>query len=88
MVAQEFDLLLGRNMQHVNSFPGFMGELDQTLRRHQRRGLVAPHRMRTRIALDAQALAVIETIFVLGMKRGAAADHLEYPPQAFVVLHQ
>ncbi len=88
MVAQELDLLLGRDMQHMNALAGFMGELDQPLRRHQRRGLVAPHRMRARIALDAQALAVVEAVFVLGMKSGAAADHLENPPQAFIVLDQ
>ena len=88
MIAQELDLLLGRDMQHVNALAGFMGELDQALGRHQRRGLVAPHRMRTRIALDAQPLAVVETILVLGMKRGAAPDHLKDPPQAFVVLDQ
>ena len=88
MVAQKLDLLLGRDMQHVDALAGLARELDQALRRHQRRGLVAPHRMRARIALDAQRLAVVEAIFVLGMKRGAAADHLEDPAQAFVVLDQ
>ena len=44
--------------------------------------------MRTRIALDAQALALVETVLVLGMKRGAAPDHLKDPAQAFVVLDQ
>src|SRR5713226_8724885 len=68
--AQKLDFLLGRDMQHVNAFSGFMGELDQTLRRHQRRGLVAPHGVRTRIALDAQIFAVVEPVFVLGVKRG------------------
>jgi len=75
-------------MQHVNPFSGFMGELDQALRRHQRRDLVAPYRMRTRIALDPHSLAVVEAVLVLGMKGGAAPDHLEDPPQAFVVLDQ
>ena len=88
MVAQELDLLLGRDMQHVNALSGFMGEIDQTLGRHQRGGLVAPHRMRTRIAFDAQILALVETVLVLGVKRGAAPDHLKNPPQAFVILDQ
>ena len=88
VVAQKLDLLLGRDMQHVNALAGLTRELDQPLRRHQRRGLVAPHRMRARIALDAQLLALVEAVFVLGMKGGAAADHLENPPQAFVVLDQ
>ena len=88
MVAQKLDLLLGRDVQHVNALSGLVRELDQPLRRHQRRGLVAPDRMRARIALDAQRLALVEAVFVLGMKRGAAPDHLEDPPQAFVVLDQ
>src|SRR5439155_24301805 len=41
-----------------------------------------------RIALDAQRLALVEAIFVLGMERSAAPNHLKYPPQAFVVLDQ
>ncbi len=88
MIAQELDLLLGRDMQHVNPLAGFMSEFDEALGRHQRRGLVAPHRMRTRIAFDAQVLAIVEAILVLGMKGGAAPDHLENPPQAFVILDQ
>ncbi len=88
MVAQKFDLFLGRDVQHVDALAGLVRELDQALRRHQRRGLVAPHRMRARIALDAQRLAVVEAVFVLGVERGAAADHLEDAAQAFVVLHQ
>jgi len=79
---------LGRDVQHVNPLAGFMGQRDQPLRRHQCRGLVAPHRMRARIAFDAQILAVVEAVFVLGVKRGTAPDHLENPPQAFVVLDQ
>ncbi|MGY3293714.1 hypothetical protein ACVWWP_006781 [Bradyrhizobium sp. LM3.6] len=63
-------------------------ELDQALRRHQRRGLVAPHRMRARITLDAQRFAVVEAVLVLGVERGTAADHLKDAAQAFVVLHQ
>jgi hypothetical protein len=35
--------------------------------------------MRARVALDAERLALVEAIFVLGMKGGAAADHLENP---------
>ncbi len=88
MVAQKLDLLFGRDMQDVDALAGFAGELDQALRRHQRRGLVAPHRMRARIALDAQILALVEPVFVLGVKRGAALDHFKDPAQAFVVLDQ
>ena len=48
VVAQKLDLLLGGDVQHVNAFSGLMREFDEALRRHQRHGLVAPHRMRTR----------------------------------------
>src|SRR4030081_814870 len=88
VIAQEFDLLLGRDMQHVNALARFMGEFDEALGRHQRRGLVAPYRMRTRITFDAQGPAIVEAILVLGMKGGATPDPLETPPQAFVVLDQ
>ena len=88
VIAQKLDLLFGRDMQHVDAFSGFMGELDQALRRHQRRGLIPPYRMRARIALDPQRLALVEAILVLGVERGAAPDHLENPPQAFVILDQ
>ena len=88
MVAQIFDLLLGRDVQHVDAFSGLAREIDQPLRRHQRRGLVAPDRMRARVALDAERLALVEAVFVLGVERGAAADHLEDATQAFVVLDQ
>src|ERR1700689_1758045 len=88
VVAQELDLLPGRDMQHVNAFSRLVRKLDQPLRRQQRRGLVAPYRVRAWIALDPQGLALVEAILVLGMKRGAALDHLKNPPQAFVVLDQ
>ncbi len=88
MVAQIRDLLLGRDVQHVDAFSGLARQIDQPLGRHQRRGLVAPHRMRARVAFDAERLALVEAIFVLGMEGGAAADHLEDAPQAFVVLDQ
>src|SRR5437868_13451038 len=88
VIPQKLDLLPGRDVQHVNAFSALAGEPDQPLRRHQRRGLVPPEGMRACIALDAQGLAVVETIFILGMKRGTPADHCENPPQAFVVLDQ
>jgi hypothetical protein len=44
--------------------------------------------MRARVALDAERLALVEAIFVLGVKGGAAADHLKNPSQTFVVLDQ
>ena len=88
MVAQELDLLFGGDMQHVDALAGLVRELYQPLGRQQRRGLVAPDRMRARIALDALAFAVVEAVFVLGMKRGAALYHLKDPAQAFVILDQ
>src|SRR5580693_8340386 len=88
VIAQKRDLLFGRDVQHVDALSGLTCELDQALRRHQRRYLVAPNRMRPGIAFDAQALAIVEAIFVLGMERGAAPDYLKNPAQALVVLDQ
>ena len=88
MVAQILDLFLGRDMQHMNPLSSLAGEIDQPLRRQQRGGLVAPHRMRARIALDAQSLAIVETVLVLGVKRRTAADHLEDFSQTVVILDQ
>ena len=88
VIAQELDLLLGRDMQHMNAFSGFMREFDEALGRRQRRGLVAPNRMRARIAIYAQVFAVVEAILVLGMKRGTTPDHFKNPSQAFVILDQ
>lgn len=88
VVAQVFDFLLGRDVQHMDAPAGLARQRHKALRRDQGRVLVAPHRMRARIALDAQMLALVEAVFVLGMKRGAAADHLEDAPQAVVILHQ
>ena len=88
VVAQEVDLLFGRDVKHVDPLAGFVRELYQALGRHQRRGFVAPHRMRSRVALYAQSLALIKAILVLGMEGSAASDHLQNLPQAFVVLHQ
>ena len=64
-------------MQHMNALSRLAGEIDEPLRRQQRGGLVAPHRMRARIALDTQISAIVETVFVFGVKRRAAADCLE-----------
>src|SRR5207245_4368219 len=75
-------------VQYMDALARLAREIDQPLRRHQRRRLVAPHRMRARVALDAQRLAVVEAVLVLGMEGGAAADHLKDTAQALVVLDQ
>ena len=86
--GEERDLLLGGDMQDVDALAGLARKLDEPLRAHQRGGGVAPHRMRTGIALDAQVHALAQPVFVLGMKRGAAANGLEHRANAVVVLDQ
>ena len=88
MLGEEGDLFLGGDVQHVDALAGLAREPDQPLRAHQRRGGVAPHRMRARIALDAQVHALAQPVLVLGMERGAAADRLEHVANAVVVLDQ
>src|ERR1700730_15702896 len=88
VIPQKLDLLPGRDVQHVNAFAALARELDEPLGGHQRRGLVAPDRMRARITFEAQGLAFVEAILVLGVKRGATADHRKNPAQAGIVLDQ
>ena len=88
VVLEEVHLLRGRDVQHVHALAGLAREPHQALRALQRRDLVAPDRMRARIALDAQVLALVEAVFVLGMERRAAPDHLEDVAHALVVLDQ
>ena len=88
VVLEEVHLLRGRDVQHVHALAGLAREPHQPLRALQRRDLVAPDRVRARIALDAEMLALVEPVFVLGMERGAAADHLEDVAHAIVVLDQ
>ena len=61
---------------------------DQPLRAHERRLGVAPDRVRTRIALDAEIHALAQPVLVLGMEGGAAADRLQDMTQALIVLDQ
>ena len=88
MVAQKLDLLAGRDVQHMNPLAGLTCGLHQALRRDHRGGLVAPHRMRARIVLDAKALALVQPRLVLGMKRRAAPYDTQHIAQALLVLQQ
>ena len=75
-------------MQHVHALAGLARERDQPLRARQRGSRVAPDRVRARIALDAQAHALAQAVFVLAMEGGAPADRLQHRAQAGVVLDQ
>ncbi len=88
VLGEELHLLRGRDVQHVHALAGLAREPHQALRASQCRRFVAPDRMRARIALDAQVLALVEAVFVLGMERGAPADRLEDVAHAVVVLDQ
>src|SRR4051794_32667921 len=88
VVAEKLDFLFGRDMKHMDPLADLVCEFDETLRRHQRGGLVAPDRMGSRVALYAQPLALIEAVLILRMKRGAAPYNVQNAAQAFVVLDQ
>ena len=88
MVLEERHLLRGRDVQHVHALAGLTRQPDETLGALQRRDLVAPDRVRARIAFDAQSLALVEPVFVLGVERGAPPDRLEDVAHALVVLDQ
>ena len=61
------------------------GEADEALGRAQRGDLVAPDRMRRRVAGDAQRLALVEPRLVLAVEGGAAAGLLQDRQHARVV---
>ena len=61
----------------MHALAGFARQPHQPLRADQRRLRIPPHRMRPRVALHAQMLALAQAVFVLGMEGGAAADGFE-----------
>src|SRR5262245_61478097 len=88
VVTQELHLLCGRNVQNMDALAGLAREANETLRAGQRSHVVAPDRMRARIARHAQVLALIEPVLVFGVKRGAAPNDLEDVAHTLVVLDQ
>jgi hypothetical protein len=72
----------------MNTLAGLAREPNETLRAGQRRNVVAPDRMRSRIARHTQMLALVQTILIFGVKRGAAPDHLKDVAHALVILNQ
>lgn len=53
VLGEKADLVLGGDVQDVHAFAGFARECDQALGAFERRNLIAPNRVRTRIAFDA-----------------------------------
>ena len=83
--AEEVHLLGGRDVQHVDARAGLAGDAHQPLGGAQRRGLVAPDRMRGRIALGAAAAALDQARLVLGVERDAPPGPRQDRAQALVV---
>src|SRR5206468_11825426 len=77
VVTEELHLLRGRDVQNMDTLAGLAREANEALRAGQRRYIVAPDRMRARIAVHTQVLALIESVLVLGVKGGAAPDDFE-----------
>ena len=59
VVREKLHLLRGRDVQHMHALAGLARQPDQPLRAAERGNLVAPDRMRARIAVDAQMLALV-----------------------------
>ena len=76
VIRQKDRLFLGRDMQHMHALAGLVRPRDQALGTHQRGGGIAPHRVRTRIAFDAQIFSIVEPVLVLGVKSGATPINL------------
>src|SRR6185295_9213527 len=60
-----------RNVQPVHARACLMRDRDKPLGCLEGCNFIAPPRMRTWIALDAQILALVQARFVFGVKRGA-----------------
>ena len=88
VLCEKIDLLRRRDMQHMDLRAGRARDAHQTLRAQKRRVFVAPDRMRGRIALDADARALLQAIFVLGMEGGAPPRLAENRRNPGIVLDQ
>jgi hypothetical protein len=88
VVLEKLHLLRGRNVQHVHAPPGLAREPHQALGTGERGDIIAPERVRTRVALDAQMFAFVHPVFVLGMERGATPDDLEDVAHTLIILDQ
>src|SRR5215510_3368848 len=88
VVTEELHFLRGRDVENVDTLAGLACEADEALRAGQRRHIVAPDRMRARIALHTQMLARIQSVLILGVERGTTPDDLEDVAHALVILDQ
>src|SRR5262245_8278021 len=88
VVTEKLHLLRGRDVQNMDALTGLVRESDKALRAGQRRHIIAPDRMRARIALHTQVLALAQSVLILGVERGTAPDDPEDIAYAIVVLNQ
>ena len=86
--GQERHLLARGDMQDMHLRARLAGKANEPLGRAQSRDLVAPDRMRGRIARDPQGLALIQARLVLAVERRAAAGLLENRQHALIVSDQ
>ena len=85
---QKVHLLAGRDVQNMHLRPRLARQPNEALGRAQGGDLVAPDRMRRRVAGDAQGFALVEARLVLAVEGGAAADLLEDREHPLVVRDQ
>ena len=85
MTGEKFHFLQRRYVQDMHARTGFVRDRDKTLRRLERGNFIAPDRVRTRVALDAQVLALVQSRLVFGVERRTAADDFQHSAQAGIV---
>ena len=88
VIGEKDHLLGGRDVQHMDALAVAVGECDEAAGRAHGGLGIAPDRMRARIAGDAQGLALLEPVFVLGVEGGAAGDGLEDGANAVIIGNQ
>src|SRR5215470_9602810 len=84
VVTKELHLLCSRDVQNMNALAGLAGESNEALRADQGRHIIAPDRMRARITLHTQVLALVQPVLILGVERGTSPDDLENVAHALV----
>ena len=73
-IAQDLHFFRRRDVQHVDTLADLAGEAQQARRRRNGGLDVAHHGMAGPVALDRQAAALLESVFVLRMESRPALD--------------
>ena len=72
----------------MDALAGLARQAHQAFGRQDRRLGIAHHRVAGPIAVDGQAAAFLQPVFILGMEGGAAVDRVQHALDALIILDQ